>query len=118
MCRVVGDAGTIWLEGGGVRLADADSDRIVDVPADLQLPEPPEASPDPREIFTRLELPAYTRLAERLRDLVAGRSIDPAAPATPTFQEALQNQRVSDAIRLSSERSGDWLDIEAPASAG
>jgi hypothetical protein len=114
----VGDAGTIWLEAEGVRLADAGGDRIVDVPANLRLPEPPEASPDPREIFTRLELPAYTRLAERLRDLATGRSIDAAAPATPTFHEALRNQRVSDAIRLSSERGGTWLDNEAPASAG
>ena len=117
VCRVVGDAGTIWLEGGGVRLADADSDRVAEVPADLQLPAPPDASPDPREVFTRLELPAYTRLAQRLRDLVEGRPIDPAAPATPTFRDALQNQRVTDAIRMSSEQSGAWIDIEPPATA-
>ena len=117
VCRVVGDKGALWLEGGEVRLADADSDRVVDVPVDLQLPAPPEASPDPHEVFTWLELPAYTRLAERLRDLAAGGSIDPNAPATPTFGDALQNQRVTDAIRISSERSGAWIDIPAPTPA-
>jgi predicted dehydrogenase len=115
ICRVVGDRGTLWLDAGAVRLADADSERVVDVPADLELPAPPEASSDPREIFTWLELPAYTRLAERLRDLATGGSIDPTAPATPTFREALQNQRVTDAIRRSSERSGAWIDIPLPA---
>jgi predicted dehydrogenase len=117
LCRVVGDAGTIWLDRSAVHLADADSDRVVEVPPDLELPAPPEASSDPREVFTWLELPAYTRLAERLRDLATGRAIDAAAPATPTFRDALQNQRVTDAIRISSERSGAWIDIPAPTSA-
>jgi predicted dehydrogenase len=115
LCRVVGDAGTVWLEDGGVRLADAGADRMVDMPADLILPTPPGASSDPREVFTRLELPSYTRLAERLRDLIDGRPIDPAAPAAPTFADALQTQRIADAIRVSSTQSGAWLDVrEAP----
>ncbi len=111
ICRVVGDAGTVQLEAGHVHFADAGSDGVVEVPADLELPAPPEASPDPREVFTWLELPAYTRLAERFRDLIEGRIIDPLAPATPTFAEALQNQRVSDAIRTSSEQSGAWIQL-------
>jgi len=111
ICRVVGDAGTIWLDAGAVHLADADPARIVDVPPDLELPTQPEASSDPREVFTWLELPAYTRLAERFRDLIEGRTIDPAAPATPTFAEALRNQRVSDAIRVSSTQNGAWIDL-------
>jgi predicted dehydrogenase len=115
LCRVVGDAGTVWLEDGGVRLADTGSDRVVDLPADLVLPPPPESSADPREVFTWLELPAYTRLAERLRDLIDGRPIDPAAPATPTFADALRNQRIVDAIRASSTQSGAWLDLREPA---
>jgi predicted dehydrogenase len=115
LCRVVGDAGTVWLEDGGVRLADAGSDRRVDVPPNLVLPAPPAASSDPREVFTWLELPAYTRLAERLRDVIDGRPIDPAAPATPTFADAWQTQRVADAIRASSTQSGAWLDMREPA---
>ena len=115
LCRVVGDAGTVRLEDGGVRLADASADRAVDVPDDLVLPPPPGASSDPREVFTWLELPAYTRLAERLRDLIEGRPIDPAAPATPTFADALQSQRVVDAIRASSTRSGAWIDLREDA---
>jgi predicted dehydrogenase len=83
------------------------------VPADLELPPPPEASSDPREVFTWLELPAYTRLAERFADLIEGRTFDPLAPATPTFAEALRNQRVSDAIRASSAQGGVWIDVPA-----
>ncbi|HEX4019192.1 MAG TPA: Gfo/Idh/MocA family oxidoreductase [Frankiaceae bacterium] len=115
LCRVVGDAGTLRLEDGGVRLADASSDRDVDVPADLLLPPPPRASGDPREVFTWLELPAYTRLAARLRDLIEERPIDPAAPATPTFADALASQRVVDAIRASSTQSGAWIDLRESA---
>jgi predicted dehydrogenase len=114
ICRVVGDAGTVTLEGGAVQLATADGDGTggpVDVPGDLALPAPPDASDDPKEIFTWLELPAYTRLAERFRDLIEGRAIDPNAPATPTFAEALRNQRVSDAIRASSTQSGAWISL-------
>ncbi len=115
LCRVVGDAGTVSLEESAVRLADAAGARAVEVPADLVLPAPPGASADPREVFTWLELPAYTRLAERLRDLIEGRPIDPAAPASPTFADALQTQRVVDAIRASSARSGAWIELPEPA---
>jgi predicted dehydrogenase len=113
ICRVVGDEGTVQLDAGAVHLADARSSGVVDVPADLELPPPPEASSDPREVFTWLELPAYTRLAERFADLIEGRTFDPLAPATPTFAEALRNQRVSDAIRASSAQGGVWIDVPA-----
>ena len=113
ICRVVGDEGTVQLDGGAVHLADARSNGIVDVPADLELPPPPESSSDPREVFTWLELPAYTRLAERFADLIEGRTFDPLAPATPTFAEALRDQRVSDAIRASSAQGGVWVDVPA-----
>jgi predicted dehydrogenase len=113
VCRVVGEAGTVQLEGGGVRLADAQSDGMAEVPPDLVLPPPPEPSSDPREVFTWLELPAYTRLAERFRDLIEGQTFDPLAPATPTFAEALRNQRVSDAIRASDARGGAWVNVSA-----
>ena len=113
ICRVVGDAGTLSLDAGTVHLADAGGDRIVDIPPDLELPPQPEASSDPREVFTWLELPAYTRLAERFRDVIEGRTFDPAAPATPTFADALRNQRVSDAIRASSAQHGAWIDVAA-----
>ncbi len=115
VCRVVGDAGSVWLEDGTVRLADVASDRVVEVPAELVLPPPPGASSDPREVFTWLELPAYTRLAARFRDLIEGRAIDPAAPATPTFADALRTQRVADAIRASSTQSGAWIDVREPS---
>jgi predicted dehydrogenase len=115
ICRVAGDAGTVRLEDGAVRLADAESDRLAEVPPDLVLPAPPGASADPREVFTWLELPSYTRLTERLRDLIDGRPIDPAAPATPTFADALQTQRVVDAIRASSTQSGAWIDLRESA---
>jgi predicted dehydrogenase len=111
MCRVVGDHGSVWIDDGVVWLADDGPARVVDVPADLRLPDPPPPSDDPKHAFTRIELPPYTRLAERFRDLVLGRPVDPDAPATPTFHEALRTQAVLDAMRTSSAAGGAWVDV-------
>lgn len=111
VCRVVGDAGSVWLDGGAVWLADGEPARVVAVPPDLTLPDPPPPSSDVRESFTPIELPPYTRLAERLRDVVLGRPVDPAAPATPTFQDGPAVQRVLDAVRASSAAGGAWTEV-------
>ena len=111
LCRVVGDQGSAWLDGGDVWLADDRPPRRVEVPADLVLPDPPPASDDPKHTFTAIELPPYTRLAERWRDLIEGRAIDPLAPATPTFRDGLQDQRVIDAVRTSSAAGGAWVEV-------
>jgi predicted dehydrogenase len=111
LCRVVGDRGSVSLEGGAVWLADDAPARPVEVPADLVLPDPPAPSDDPKHAFTAIELPPYTRLAERWRDLIEGLDVDPLAPATPTFRDGLQDQRVIDAARTSSAAGGAWVDV-------
>ncbi len=105
-CRVVGDKGTLWLEDGSVWLASAGSIHEMGLPDDLAPPAAPSASSDPKEVFTTLELPPYTRLAERLRDLIQGERVPVGAPPTPTFADALRTQRVVDAIRESDRRAG------------
>lgn len=110
-CRVVGSTGSTWLDDDGVWLADAEPARLVPVPADLAVPPPPPASDDPREIFTGIELPPYTRLAERFRDLILGRPVPADAPPTPTFQDALAVQRIVDAIRESGRDGGRLIEL-------
>jgi predicted dehydrogenase len=114
LCRVIGSRGSVWLEDGKVWLADAESSGPVEPPADLHLPDPPPASDDPKHAFTQLELPPYTRLAERWRDLILGRKIDPASPETPTFRDGLYLQVVLDAMRASSAAGGEWVEIPRP----
>ncbi len=113
VCRVMGSTGSVWLEDGRAWLADATSSGPIDVPDDLTLPDPPPPSDDPKHAFTQLELPPYTRLAERWRDLMDGRKIDEGAPATPTFADGLYLQVVLDAMRSSSAQGGQWVDVVA-----
>ena len=108
---MVGTSGSVWLDPDGVWRADAAGASLVDVPADLEVDPPPPPSDDPKHAFTAIELPPYTRLAERLRDLVLGRPVDPTAPATPTFADGLHVQRVLDAIRASSADGGRRVEV-------
>jgi predicted dehydrogenase len=110
-CRVVGSSGSTWLDDDGVWLADAEPARLVPVPADLEVPPPPPASDDPKEVFTPIELPPYTRLAERFRDLILGRPVADDAPPTPTFHDALAVQRIVDAIRESGRTGGRLIEL-------
>ena len=78
--RVAGTAGTLWLEGDEVWLADRDGTRRLEVPADLALPAGPEASDDPRHRFTHLELgPVHAPL----RGAPRGRRGAPLPDAVP-----------------------------------
>jgi predicted dehydrogenase len=109
--RVVGDAGSCWLEGERVVVADRDGVQPVEIPDDLVLPEPPPRLDDPREIFTRMELPPFTRLAERFRDaIVAGDPSysPPGTPVTPTFADGARAQLVIDAIRAGHQH---WVQL-------
>jgi predicted dehydrogenase len=106
VCRVVGSEGSVWIDGDDVWMADDQPARVVPVPEDLApLPAPP-ALDDPKHAFTPIELPPYTRLAQRFRDLILGHPVDPGAPPSPTFDEALAVQRVIDAARRSSADGG------------
>ena len=42
--RCAGTKGTVWTENGKVFIADKQGTREIEVPADLQLPPPPEAA--------------------------------------------------------------------------
>jgi len=109
--RVVGSVGSAWLADDAVWLADAEPARVVPTPADHEVPPPPPPSDDPREIFTPIELPPYTRLAERLLALVRGEEVPPDAPATPTFADALAVQHAIDALRASGAAGGTLVSL-------
>jgi predicted dehydrogenase len=105
MSIVAGTEGTIEVTGEGVFCSDRAGRRRLDVPADLELPAPPEVSGDPRQRYTHLELGPYTRLAEALRAGVDGRPIQ-SAVAIPTFADGLAEMRVLDAVRASAATGG------------
>lgn len=109
---VAGTRGTLWLDGAGVRLADADGVRTLDVPDDVRI-DAAELSDDPRHRFTHLELGPYTRLCSVLRRAVAGepwQQITAEVPL-PTFADGLAEMQVIDAIRASAAADGDRVDV-------
>jgi predicted dehydrogenase len=100
------------LQDGHAVVSSAAGSTVLPVPDELRLPEPPPPSTDAKHAFTQLELPPYTRLAERFRALMDGERPPPTAPPTPTFHDGLRNQLVIDAMRASSRAGGTWLDVE------
>ncbi len=107
---VAGTDGTIEVTSEGVFCSDRTGRRRLEVPADLELPEPPSLSDDPRERYTHLELGPYTRLAEALRAGVEGRDAAAAVPL-PTFADGLAEMKVIDAIRNSAASNGAVVSI-------
>ena len=103
--RIAGSRGTVWLEGGHTWLADARGTHELEVPASLQLPDPPARSDDPMHAYTHLELGPYTRLCEVFRAGVEGRPHGAAVPV-PTFADAVFDMQVLDAIRASAAAGG------------
>ncbi len=112
MARVAGTKGTLWLEGGGVKLADRDGVRELAMPADLALPPPPDQD-DPRRRNAH-SLGPFTRLCEVLRAGIDGRTSTSAVPA-PTFADGVAGMEVLDAIRASSAMSGALVNINPTA---
>ncbi|MDH4052111.1 MAG: Gfo/Idh/MocA family oxidoreductase [Rubrivivax sp.] len=113
--RFTGTAGTLWLEGERVRVADAGGVRELPVPEDLLNP-PPE--PVPAEFMhttydylhaAGFDLAPCTRLFRAMRDRILGLPA-PDDPAPATFADGLAGQRVLDAIRRSAQ-SGEWIAI-------
>jgi predicted dehydrogenase len=100
---VAGTEGTLEIDGEGVWCSDANGRRLLEVPADLRLPDPPRASDDPRERYTHLELGPYTRLCEALR----GSSAVPV----PTFADGVAEMQVIDAIRTSAAQDGALVPV-------
>ena len=103
---VGGTDGTLEVTGEGVWLSDRAGRRLLDIPADLQLPAPPGESDDPRERYTHLELGPYTRLCEALRDPTS------AVVPVPTFADGVAEMQVIDAIRISAAAAGAVTHLE------
>jgi predicted dehydrogenase len=108
MTRVAGTEGTIWIEGGTVKVADHNGTRDLPVPPDLILPPPPPPSDDPRHRFTGIELGAFTRLCEALRAAMDGKAPATAVPI-PTFADGVACMEVLDAIRKSAANNGELI---------
>ena len=113
--RIVGSAGTLWIQGDDVFVADARGQRQLDLPEDLRLPSP---SPPPSELLVTtydmlhsmgIDLAPYTRLFEALGDAIAGGAA-PRDPAPATFADGVACQEVLDAIRRSS-RERCWVEV-------
>ncbi|MBW2497987.1 MAG: Gfo/Idh/MocA family oxidoreductase [Deltaproteobacteria bacterium] len=113
--RFVGSTGTLWIEGDQVGVADASGERILEVPADLEMPPP---KPPPAELLSTtydmlhsmgIDLGPYTRLYETFRDRILGRPV-PDDPQAATFVDGVAIQAVLDAIRLSSKEKR-WIEI-------
>ncbi len=124
--RVVGSAGTAWIEGVGstVRVADATGTRTLPVAADLPtgtappLPDGLVTTAYERMISHGMDFGPYTRLAEVLLSGIDGRS-PPAGPEAATFVDGVRDMAVLDAIRRSAEeRTTVTVDDRLPPAPG
>lgn len=113
--RVVGSAGTLWIEGDVVHIEDHQGARQLETPDDLVLPAP---VPPPAELLhthydmlhsTGIDLAPYTRIYETLAARIRGEEVL-ADPSAATFADGLAVQKVLDAVRLSSAERR-WVDI-------
>lgn len=110
LTRVVGSAGSLWIERGEVRVADAQGTRTLPVPDDLALRAAP--GPSDRGRFTHMELGPYTRLCASLRDEIDGKLDLTANPRPPTLVDGLASMQVLDAIRQAAA-SGARVQVES-----
>jgi predicted dehydrogenase len=113
ICKVLGTEGTLELVGGTARLSSPSGSQELSIPENLVPPAAPEfPTDDPKHAYTKFELPLFIRLAERLRDEIAGAEVADDLPSTPTFGDGLAAQKVIDAIRSSSATNGAWVELE------
>jgi len=114
--QYAGSRGTLWLEGDEVWVANREGARALPVPDDLVLraaePPPMDGLTTAYDMMhvTGIDFGPYTRLYERFRDLILGRSI-PADPAPATFADGVAGMAVLDAIRRSSTE-GTWIALD------
>jgi predicted dehydrogenase len=105
LAAVNGTDGMVWSDGTQTWLADADGERVVEVPVELQLPgDPPTSGRDHVRPMTKL----YTALA----DIVRGAPVDSGVPL-PTFADGLAVLEVVDAIRASAAADGERTPVRA-----
>lgn len=113
--RIAGTSGTAWLKGQEVWLADSSGSRRLEVPADLELPEPEPPRPEFLKTayemlhFTGSHSAPYTRLASAFHDRILGKPTAPD-PVPATFADGLATMRVLDAIRQSSA-ARTWIPL-------
>lgn len=116
MIRIAGSEGSVWLDHAGVHFADRTSERVLDIPADLRLPEPPPLGGDPRQervdwqAMATVEIAPYTELCKSLRARILG---EPAPSPVPlaTFADGVANMQVLDAIRASAREGGKLVAV-------
>jgi predicted dehydrogenase len=115
MTRLVGNRGTLWVEGDTVHLAQdsggiGDASRVLSPPAELVLPNVDALATGPLADMTRMELPPYIRLAEAFRRAIEGQPAA-AGPRPATFADGLACMRVLEAVRRSAADGGRWVEI-------
>lgn len=119
--RVSGPGGAAWVEGAGaeVKVADHNGTRMVPLPDDLIVDR--SAPPLPAGIVTTMyermishgmDFGPYVRLAEVLRDQMAGKEVA-REPRAATFVDGVAQMTVLDAVRRSA-RQGTTVEVEAP----
>jgi predicted dehydrogenase len=105
--RIVGSAGTAWVEGDRVQIADESGTRKVDMPDDLAVgpsdPPPADLMHTAYDLLhsTGIDFGPYTRLASVFRDAIAGHEVDSFDPRPATFADGVAGMAVLDAIRRS-----------------
>jgi predicted dehydrogenase len=113
--RISGTAGTAWLDGQDVKVADGSGERKIDVPVDLvTLPPQPAPAHLMKTTYDHLhaagfDMGPYVKLFECMRARIEGASTLPG-PAPGTFADGLAGQKVLDAIRKSSAEQS-WVAI-------
>lgn len=117
LIRIAGGAGSLWLDKAGAHFADRAGERVLDIPADLRLPEPPPLGEDPRQqrmdwqAMASVEIAPYTELCKSVRAAILG---EPAPSPVPlaNFADGVANMQVLDAIRLSAARDGAIVKVD------
>jgi predicted dehydrogenase len=116
MTRIAGTAGTLWIDGGAVFVADSTGTRQLPVPEDLAA-LPSERPPMDLLVsdYDRMrsgagEIPPFTRLYKTFGDLIEGKSV-PDDPKPGTFADGVAAMAVMDAIRQSAAANGEWVSI-------
>ena len=114
--RIAGSKGLLEMSGDRVFISDMDGRREIEALEELHNDAPIPA--DPALMNTAYEklhaggsdLSPYTRLYRCFRaEILQESNPDPITPAT--FVEGLAMQKVIDAVKVSSDRNGAWIDI-------
>jgi predicted dehydrogenase len=117
--RVAGAAGTLWVAGDTVSVADRHGQWTVDVPGDMvgEAPVPPPADllVTAYDLLhaTGIDLAPYTGLARAFRRRILGLEVA-EEPPLPTFADGVAAMAVLDAARRSAAGAG-WEPVVTPS---